>query len=361
MNGFSPVGRRIARAFLLGGISMFLFPGCQRPDSESASEKFASDRDKNPKKNEEPPPDPKRVQFAEDRAASDIKAVAFDGKRAMAYLKSLCDIGPRISASDGMKKQRDLLVRHFEKHGAKVVLQKFDGKQASQKNAVPMVNLIVSWHPEAKRRIILCGHYDTRPIADQEERERDWRKPFASANDGTSTVAFLMELAHHMKDVPVKVGVDFVIFDGEEFINDRDRDKFFLGSDYFADRYKMDKPAHKYAAAVLLDLFAGKDATFRVDGYSLFKAGEIVESIWAEAKTQGAKSFIYERANWHGGTTTEVQDDHLALNRVGIPAVDIIDFDYPHWHKLSDLPEQCSGDKMAEVAKVLTAWMQRVK
>ena len=66
------------------------------------------------------------------------------------------------------------------------------------------------------------------------------------------------------------------------------------------------------------------------------------------------KSFV-----WVPGHT--VEDDHLALIRVGIPAMDIIDFDYKHWHKLSDTPEQCSGEKMAEVAKVLTAWVQKVK
>jgi len=56
-----------------------------------------------------------------------------------------------------------------------------------------------------------------------------------------------------------------------------------------------------------------------------------------------------------------VLDDHLALNQVGIPCIDIIDFEYEHWHKLSDTPENCSGAQMAEVAKVITVWLQRVK
>ncbi len=325
---------------------MFLFTGCQRLESESAS-------GQDPKDNEAPNKGAPKVQFAEDRAA-DIKAIAFDGARAMQYLRSLCAIGPRISGSEGMKKQQEMIVKHFEAHGAKVALQKFEGKQPSRKEAVPMVNIIVSWNPDAKRRIIFCGHYDTRPIADQEPRERDWHKPFLSANDGTSTVAFLMELANHMKDAKTQVGVDFVIFDGEEFMYDPKRDKFFLGSDYFADQYKKNKPEHKYIAAVLLDLFAHKDATFKVELNSWFQAAEVVESVWGEAKTQGVKSFILEQG-------LEIQDDHLALNKAGIPAIDLIDFDYVHWHKLTDLPEHCSGDKMAEVAKVLTAWMQRLK
>ncbi len=83
-----------------------------------------------------------------------------------------------------------------------------------------MTNLIVSFFPDRERRVILCSHYDTRPIADQEPDPRKWREPFLSANDGGSGVAFLMELGNQMKDLPTKVGVDFVFFDGEEYIFD---------------------------------------------------------------------------------------------------------------------------------------------
>jgi glutaminyl-peptide cyclotransferase len=328
--------------------------GCHQSYDANATEQFADDQNKGPEKDAAPKPQAKGERFGEEREPLEIKKVDFDPRRAMQYLNDLCAIGTRISGSEGMTKQQELLQKHFEKFGAKVVLQKFDGKQPSQQAAVPMANMIVTWNPDAKRRIMFCGHYDTRPIADQEPRQADWRKTFLSANDGTSTVAFFMELAHHMKGVPLKIGVDFVIFDGEEFINDNRRDKFFLGSNYFANAYFKDKPPYEYIAAVLLDLFAGKGATFPIEENSRFLAGPVVESIWQEANRQGVKSFLLERGY-------EVQDDHLALNRVQIPAVDIIDFSYKHWHKLSDLPENCSGEKMAEVALVLTAWMQRLK
>jgi len=334
---------RFVLAILLGGMAMFHFSGCQMPESSPKEEPKGQPKD-----------EPKRDQFAEDRAPNDPKAIPFDGKRAMGYLKDLCAIGPRISGSVGMEKQRELIKKHFEAFGAKVTLQKFDGKQPSQKDAVPMVNLIISWRPEAKKRVMFAGHYDTRPIADQELLERDWTKPFVSANDGTSTTAWMMELAHHIKDLDLKVGLDFVIFDGEEFMFNPKRDRFFLGSIYFADDYKKNPPAHRYIAAVLLDLFAGKDATFPIEVHSYFNAAEVVDSIWKEAEKQGVKSFLYQRGH-------EVLDDHIALQKIGIPAIDIIDFDYPHWHKLTDLPENCSGEKMAEVAKVLTAWIQRLK
>jgi glutaminyl-peptide cyclotransferase len=183
---------------------------------------------------------------------SDLRPVAIDGKRAMDYLKSLCRIGTRISGQEGMKKQRAFIKSHFEKLGAKVLVQTFEAEQNSRPGQlVSMANLIVRWHPERTRRVILCTHYDTRPMADEEEEWRKRQLPFLSANDGGSGVVLLMELGNHMKDLPTAVGVDFVFFDGEEYIFDKKNDRYFFGSRYFAGRYRKDNPPYKYVAAVL--------------------------------------------------------------------------------------------------------------
>jgi glutaminyl-peptide cyclotransferase len=296
-----------------------------------------------------------RDAFAAGRDASEIATVPFDGKRALGYLEDVCRIGPRISATEGMTKQQEMLRKHFEKLGGKVEMQKFSARQDSQKNAVDMANMIVSWHPEQQRRIIICSHYDTRPIADEEKERRNWRLPFLSANDGGSGAAFLMELAHHMKDLKLQVGVDFVLFDGEEYIWEKG-DHYFFGSEHFAKTYRNDKPKHKYLAAVLLDMIAGKGAKFPVEPNSNFLAGKLVEDIWTIAREQKCDAFQMHLAE------TAVQDDHIALNRIGkIPAIDIIDFDYAHWHKLSDVPNKCAPEPLEQVAKVLTVWAQRMK
>lgn len=284
----------------------------------------------------------------------------FDGDRAIKYLEELCNLGPRISGSDEMKKQQELLTKHFEKHGATITWQKFDGKQPSQAKAVPMANMIVSFHPDKKQRILLCGHYDTRPIADQETRIADWRKPFASANDGTSTVAFMMELAPIVKELKLEIGIDFVIFDGEEYIFDRVNDRFFLGSEHFATLYKQAqrgkdaKEQVKYRAGILLDLFAGKDAKYPKEPNSNFFAGALLEDFWKVAAAEKVASFVDEQG-------PEVLDDHIALNKAGIPCIDVIDFEYSHWHRLSDTPDKCSPVSMANVAKVFLAWVKQVK
>src|SRR4029079_19316706 len=147
--------------------------------------------------------------------------------------------------------------------------QAFEAKQKSQTKAVPMANLIIACHPQQKRRVILCSHYDTRPIADQEPDPRKWREPFVSANDGGSGVALLMELGHHMKDLKVEVGVDFVFFDGEEYIFDAKRDKYFFGSEHFAQTWRKTKDRPVYGGAILLDMIAGKGSRFPIEGNSL--------------------------------------------------------------------------------------------
>ncbi|HEY2783347.1 MAG TPA: M28 family peptidase [Fimbriiglobus sp.] len=308
-----------------------------------------------------------KEQFASNQPPG-AKDVAFDADQAMKYVKELCEIGPRISATEGMKKQQELILKHFEATGAKVVKQEFKARQLSRRQPVDMTNLIFQWHPERARRVLICTHYDTRPHADEETTDQtSWNKPFPSANDGTSGVALLMELGRHMKDLPTTVGVDFVLFDGEEYVFPRfqqqdSRDMYFLGSEHFASEYTKSRPTRKYSyeGGVLLDLCCAEGAKLKVEANSFQSAPKLVQKIWGYAKTLGAKSFVYERG-FKRDEGQGVLDDHLALNRVGIPTVDIIDFDYPYWHKISDTPDKISPKVTAEVAKVLTAWIQGIK
>jgi glutaminyl-peptide cyclotransferase len=294
-------------------------------------------------------------EFASDREEA-VKPADFDAKRALGYLDTLCKIGPRISGSDGMKKQQEMLEKHFKELGGNLEWQRFTATQKSdpRRQEVAMANLIVSWYPDRRRRVILCSHYDTRPLADQESDARNWRKPFLSANDGGSGVALLMELAHHITDLKINVGVDFVFFDGEEYIFEKG-DDYFFGSRHFGRSYRKMRDKPFYGAAILLDMVGGKKPHFPIDPYSWQRAPDLVQAVWRIARELDYSAFD---ANAFG---PEMQDDHIALNENGIPAIDIIDARYPHWHKLSDVPANCSGESMGQVAKVLSVWLQRVK
>ncbi len=294
--------------------------------------------------------------FAADRPGA-AKPAPFDAKRAMGYLEALCKIGTRMSGTEGMKKQQEMLEKHFTDLGGKVVYQRFNtGKQARlRQQNVEMANLIVSWNPDRLRRVILCSHYDTRPYADEEPTERLRKEPFISANDGGSGVALLMELAHHMKDLDTTVGVDFVFFDGEEFVWERS-DEYFFGSKHFATEYRKNRGTMQYTGAILLDMVGGKNIKFPIEQNSWWKAEKLVREVWGIAGELKCTAF---RSNEF--SKFAVEDDHLALNRNGIPAVDVIDFDYPHWHRVTDVPANCSGDSLEQVARVLSVWLQRTK
>jgi hypothetical protein len=303
--------------------------------------------------------DGQESRFGIDRVqlGQEAKPAPFDGARAMKYLESICAIGPRISGSAAMRKQQELIKKHFEELGATVQFQTFSAKQNSVRGSVEMTNIIVSFQPEKKRRVILCSHYDTRPIADQENDPRDWKKPFVSANDGGSGVALLMELGHHMKDLKTNVGVDFVLFDGEEYIfqtKGLNKDDYFIGSKYFAQTWRQTKNRCDYSAAILLDMIAGQKMQLYYEANSYNRFPELCREIWGIAREQNAKAFRPQVKH-------EVQDDHLMLQFVGIPAIDLIDFDYAHWHRLSDTPANCSGKNMTQVANVLSVWLQRTK
>jgi hypothetical protein len=159
-----------------------------------------------------------------------------------------------------------------------------------------------------------------------------------------------------MKGLKTEVGVDFVFFDGEEFVDDPGRDEYFLGSKHFGKEYRKGPRKTTYLAAVLLDMVGGKDARFPIEQNSWWLAAPVVKSVWEAALELRCNAFRADEFS-----RVPVEDDHVPLNRGGIPAIDIIDFSYPHWHRLSDVPKNCSGEPMAQVAKVLSVWVQRAK
>ncbi|OAI55513.1 hypothetical protein AYO47_09515 [Planctomyces sp. SCGC AG-212-M04] len=279
---------------------------------------------------------------------------AFDGKRAFADLEAVCRIGKRVSGTEGMAQQQQMLVDQFTKLGATCSFQEFDIPHPETGAAVRLKNLIVTWHPETKDRVLLCCHYDTRPFPDRELLPRNRQAVFLGANDGASGVAFLMELGRHMKEVKPRFGVDFVFFDAEELIYDSNRDKYFHGSTYFASQYAKNPPAHRYVAGVLFDMIGDKDLKIYYEVNSMRHAKEVTESIWSAAARLGSRTFLARRRH-------EVSDDHMPLNEIAkIPTTDLIDFDYPYWHTRNDLPSNCSGESLAEVGKVIIEWMMHM-
>jgi glutaminyl-peptide cyclotransferase len=276
----------------------------------------------------------------------------FDGQAAYKYLVDLCKLGPRLTASKPMARQQEILKEHFEALGAEVEFQRFRGRQPSRSEPFECVNVLVRFHPEREKRVLLSCHYDTRPMADREPPLSTRRGQFHGANDAAASVAFLMELGRLLPKLETKVGVDFAFFDAEEFIYDTQRDLYFLGSEEFVRKLTADGGRNRYAKVLNFDMIAGKDLKLHPDIESSVRAGALVDEVWTIAKELGIAEFDPEPKH-------EVRDDHLAFLNAGIPAADLIDFDYIHWHRLSDVPQNCSGESMAKVAAVTVEWLKR--
>ena len=182
------------------------------------------------------------------------------------------------------------------------------------------------------------------------------RGTFVGANDGASGVALLMELAHEMRTLKCGYGVDFALFDGEEFIFD-ERHRYFLGSEYFARQYVKSRPPYRYRWGVLLDMIGDRDLQLYQERYSIgwSDTRPLVEDIWATAERLGVREFVPRRGQM-------VRDDHLLLHNMGkISCCDIIDFDYPPWHTQGDTPDKCSALSLAKVGWVIREWLKAVR
>lgn len=289
------------------------------------------------------------------------RQIPFDGAASMQMLRKICDLGPRISGSPAMQAQQRLMAAHFGALGGQVEMQDFVVRHPESGADVVMRNMIVRWHPERKRRILLCCHYDTRPTADRDPRNP--QGPFLGANDGASGVGLLSEMGRHMPGFQSPLGVDFVFFDGEEFIFDDRRDKYFLGSEHFARLYANGSRDYEYVAGVLLDMVGDAELHLYQERNSMrFRnTRPITQGIWNTARRLGVREFIPRIRH-------EVRDDHLPLNNIAkIPTCDIIDFDYPrpgrvnYWHTQQDTPDKCSALSLAKVGWVVHEWMKTMK
>ncbi len=290
---------------------------------------------------------------ADDPPAAAKPAINLDERRAFGYLEDICKLGRRPSESQGMTDQQDLLVAHFTKLGAQAGFQEFVTPHPKTGVPVRMKNLIVSWHPQVKERVLLCCHYDTRPYPDRDEFRP--KGIFLGANDGGSGVALFMEMGHSLPAIKPTFGVDMVFFDGEEFIFQRDGGKFFLGSEHFAQQYRDRPPPYRYVCGVLVDMIGDKNLKIPIEPNSRKFAPNVVRSVWNTARTLGIKEFV-SKQHLH-----EINDDHVPLNEIAkIPTADLIDFDYPHWHTTKDTPQQCSGASLVKVGRVLLTWLQQV-
>lgn len=270
--------------------------------------------------------------------AAESKPRPFDSARAYGYLVRQCDFGPRVPGTEAHARCCQWLAAQLYSCADQVTLQRFEATVRDRR--LPLTNILATFNPKAKRHILLCAHWDSRPTADCDPDPANRGKPILGANDGASGVAVLLEIARALNAHPPVGRVTIVFFDGEDY--GPDRDAMFLGSRLFAQKWSESPPEW----AVLLDMVGDRDLRLPPERYSLSRAPEIVERVWGAAEREGCEAFVRESG-------PGVLDDHVFLLRKGIPCIDVIDFDYPHWHTLADTPDKCSPDALEQVGRAL--------
>lgn len=259
----------------------------------------------------------------------------FNADSAYYFIQRQVDFGPRVPNTKGHQETLKWLVERFRLYGMEVQTQEFQAK--TYDNLVwNLTNIIASYNPNAKKRVLLAAHWDTRRIADKDTERMD--EPFDGANDGGSGVAVLLEIARiiHTSEEKPEIGIDFILFDGEddgepEHSNFRDNSKIWWchGSQHWS------KNPHEkgYSAyyGILVDLVGAKGARFYREGYSMRFGKNLVQKVWNYASELGYSDFFIMR------DAPEIIDDHLFVNKdAGIPMINIVEFSpdygFGHYH-----------------------------
>jgi len=269
------------------------------------------------------------------------KASNFSADSAFIFTKTQVDFGPRVPGTAAHKAGGDFLAAELKRFGADVIEQEMDLKLYNG-NIIHARNIIGSFQPENKNRILLCAHWDTRPFADQDPNSANWRTPIDGANDGASACAVLLEIARQIQIEQPQAGIDIIFFDAEDWgapAFDRDRSGragYCLGSEYWAKNPHVKNYTARFG--ILLDMVGAPDAVFYKEYYSMQYAAHIVKKVWESAAALGHGRFFI---NAMGGA---IEDDHLQIiQHRQIPCINIIHYD-PHseigfgayWHTLND-------------------------
>ena len=274
--------------------------------------------------------------------------IEVDGARAFARVVHQVEAGPRIPGTPGHGAIRTWLVGELERLGGRVEVQGV--VDSSLGHRLELSNVIGHFGPDRGRRIALCAHWDTRPWCDQDPDSSRRAEPVPGANDGASGVAALLEVAELMKRRPPPVGVDLVFFDGEDQGLATRPEQFSLGARAYAARLPAaDGGESRPVAAFVFDMVGDRDLQVYPEGQSAARAANLVAIVLDAARATSAGHF-------HETPRYNVTDDHVPLLEAGLPAVDIIDFDYPAWHTHRDRPDQVSPESLAEVSRV-AAWI----
>jgi glutaminyl-peptide cyclotransferase len=272
----------------------------------------------------------------------------FDGQSAFGYIQTQVRFGPRIPGTEAHRRAGDWIDSLLRRRADTLIVQEWKHVTAKG-DTLPLRNFMARFNPAAEKRILFLAHWDSRPTADS-PRSTDSTKPVLGANDGGSGVALLLGVADVLKRAPTGIGVDLLFVDGEDYGDfTKAPADVLIGSRYYGAHQVGAKPLY----AVLFDLIADKDLQIYQEGNSLVGAPEAVELVWDTAKDLGYGGYFITSPRY------TLIDDHLELQKAGIRAIDVVDFDYPAWHTVYDTIDKVSAASLQIVGDVAVALVRR--
>lgn len=282
-----------------------------------------------------------------------VTTVEFDADSAYAYVQAQCAFGPRVPGSEAHRLCGDYLSQKLREHGAAVIEQRmqlvaFDGTRLDCRN------IVGEYNPDAQRRILLLAHWDCRPWADNDPDPARRSQPVMGANDGASGVAVLLEVSRQLASRLPSIGVDILFVDAEDWGDSGggNDDTWALGTQYWV--ANPHRPGYRPMYGILLDMVGASGATFAREYFSMYYAQGIVDEVWRVAAEAGYDDYFIDGG---GGAVT---DDHVFVNRAGIPCIDIIDQKsdngtgfFEQWHTTADTPDMIDTATLKAVGQTV--------
>lgn len=292
---------------------------------------------------------------------SAVQVPAFNADSAYAFVEKQVSFGPRVPGSNGHMACRNWLISTLKRFSSHVLTQDFEAT-AYTGTKLKLTNIMARWNPEVVDRIVLFAHWDTRHLADMDSERTN--EPIAGADDGGSGVAVLLEIMRTLAaDSSIRnLGVDIVLFDGEDYgEHGGAAETFCLGSQFWARQPHI--PGYSARYGILLDMVGASDAIFMKEGYSVKYASHVVEKVWSIAHEVGAgRYFSPQRSQGH------LIDDHYFVNSImQLPTIDIINYADgrpgggfgSHWHTHQDNLEIIDKQTLEAVGRTLLTLISR--
>jgi glutaminyl-peptide cyclotransferase len=259
----------------------------------------------------------------------------FNGERAYQDIKVQVDLGPRVPGSDANRQIGEWLVSELKDNGWDVNIQ------TDEILGHEVVNIIADRRRNSDRPwIILGAHYDTRSVADRDNQIDNQDNPIPGANDGASGVSVLMELARILPQ-ELELNISLAFFDAEDQGKLPTWD-WSLGASAYVETLN-DHPD----SVVIVDMVGDTNLDIYIEKNS---DQELAAEIWDTAAELGYEEF-------NNFPKYSIVDDHRPFVQAGIPAILIIDFEYPYWHTTADTVDKVSPESLKAVGDVLLTWI----